>query len=206
MQQKLLHFYLLLFLFHGNAWAQQDSVNMTSFNGTATEIGIDLCWTTVGEYNVESFLLERSLDAMEFKEVARVTPHVSNLEKKDYHYSDNHIYREHVYYRVTTILNSGTVCSNIIAVVRNDLDRPDIMVYPTITNQFINVVKNSDESLTGAHLRIFNLSGHLIMDKVIADNFLLETIDVSGYDAGAYVIELYKDKFASQSKFIKQNP
>lgn len=207
MQQKLLHFFLCFLWFNINAWAQQDSVNMTSFYGTATEIGIDLYWETVGEHNVQYFLLERSLDAMDFTEVTCMSPHPGNSEKKEYSFSDNHIYREHVYYRITTTLTSGTVCSNIVAVVRNDLaSLPEIMVYPTVTNQFINVVKNSEEPLEGARLRIFNLSGHLIIDKVVADNFLVETLDVSGYDAGAYVIELYKDKFASQSKFIKQNP
>lgn len=204
MQQKILHLILFFLLSTWSLNAQTDSVNMTSFSGLPTDIGIDLVWTTNGEHNVEHFILERSLDAMNFEPITTVKKSdVAGVKK--YSYSDNNIFRAQMYYRITTQLSTSQEVSSIIVVVRNDrLDLPNIMIYPTITRDVVNIVKNSSEDLSGAYIRIFDLSGNLLLNKAIGGDFLVETIDVSTYEVGAYVIELYKDKYAKQVKFIKQ--
>lgn len=204
MQQKILH---LILFFLTSTWslnAQTDSVNMTNFNGVPTDVGIDLVWTTNGEHNVEHFILERSLDAINFEPIKTMKT-LNTTGTKNYTYSDNNIFREQMYYRITTQLSTSQEVSSIIAVVRNDrLDLPNIMIYPTITSDVVNVVKNSSEDLSGAFIRVFDLSGNVLLNKAVGGDFLVETIDVSKYQAGVYVIELYKDKFAKQAKIIKQ--
>jgi hypothetical protein len=204
MQQKILH---LILFFLGSTWslnAQVDSVNMTSFVGVPTDLGIDLVWMTNGEHNVEHFILERSLDAINFEPIETMKKSDATGVKK-YEYSDNNIFREQVYYRITTQLSTAQDVSAIIVVVRNDrLNLPNIMIYPTITKDVVNIVKNSSEDLSGAYVRVFDLSGNIIINKAVGADFLVETIDVSTYEAGIYIIELYKDKFAKQAKFIKQ--
>jgi len=204
MQQKILH---LILFFLGTTWslsAQVDSIHMTSFVGLPTDIGIDLTWTTDVEDNVEYFILERSLDAINFEPIKTMKrSDVSGVKR--YTHSDNNIFRAEVYYRIITQLSTSKNISTVIAVVRNDrLNLPNIMIYPTITRDVVHVVKNSSEDLSGASVRVFDMSGNLLINKTIGGDFLVETIDVSDYEAGAYVIELYKDKFAKQAKFIKQ--
>lgn len=204
MQQKILHLILFFLISSWSLNAQTDSVNMTSFVGLPTDIGIDLVWTTDGEHNVEYFVLERSLDAINFEPI-KTMKRSDVVGVKKYAYSDNNIFRAQVYYRITTQLSASQEVSTIIAVVRNDrLNLPNIMIYPTITRDVVHIVKNSSENLTGAYIRVFDMSGHLLINKAVGGDFLVETIDVSNYEAGAYVIELYKDKFAKQAKFIKQ--
>lgn len=205
MQQKILHLTLFFLLSTWSLKAQNDSINMTSFVGLATDVGINLLWTTDGEHNVSHFVLERSLDAINFEPVKTIKPLNDLAGAKKYEYNDENVFRAQVYYRITTQLSSTQEESTIIAVVRNDrLNLPSIMIYPTITRDAVHVVKNSSEDLSGAHIRVFNMSGHLLIDKPVGGDFLVETIDVSKYEVGAYVIELYKDKFAKQAKFIKQ--
>lgn len=204
MQQKILHLILFFLLSTWSLNAQTDSVNMTSFSGLPTDIGIDLVWTTNGEHNVEHFILERSLDAINFEPITTIKKSdVAGVKK--YSYSDNNIFRAQMYYRITTQLSTSQEVSSIIVVMRNDrLDLPNIMIYPTITRDVVNIVKNSSEDLSGAYIRVFDLSGNLLLNKAVGGDFLVETIDVSTYEVGAYVIELYKDKYAKQVKFIKQ--
>lgn len=204
MQQKILHLILFFLVSTWSLNAQTDSVNMTSFSGLPTDIGIDLAWTTNGEHNVEHFILERSLDAINFEPITTVKKtDVAGVKK--YSYSDNNIFRAQMYYRITTQLSTSQEVSSIIVVMRNDhLNLPNIMIYPTITRDVVNIVKNSSENLSGAYIRIFDLSGNVLLNKAIGGDFLVETIDVSTYEVGAYVIELYKDKYAKQVKFIKQ--
>ena len=149
-------------------------------------------------------MLERSLDAINFEPIKTMKT-LDAAGMKTYTYSDNNIFRAEMYYRITTQLSTAQEMSNIIVVVRNDrLDLPNIMIYPTITSDVVNIVKNSSEDMSGAYIRIFDLSGNLLVNKAVGGDFLVETIDVSKYQRGAYVIELYKDKFAKQVKFIKQ--
>lgn len=204
MQQKILHLILFFLVSTWSLNAQKDSVNMTSFVGLPTDIGIDLVWTTDGEYNVEHFVLERSLDAINFEPIKTMKGSDAAGTKK-YAYSDDNIFRAQVYYRISTQLSASQELSTIIAVVRNDrLNLPNIMIYPTITRDVVHIVKNSSEDLSGAYIRVFDMSGNLLINKAVGGDFLVETIDVSNYEVGAYVIELYKDKFAKQVKFIKQ--
>jgi len=204
MKQKILHLTLFFLLINSGLMAQLDSVNMTAFAGVSTDRGVELVWTTDGEHNVEGFLLERSLDAVSFEEVIRMQPQSDGGLHKEYYYDDENIFREHVYYRITTVMPSGNKQSNIIAVSRSNMDLPDIMIYPTITSQKINIVKNSTDNLSSARVRVFNMLGNLLVDKPVNGNFLVESIDVSDYNAGAYVVELYNGDFATQAKFIKQ--
>jgi len=204
MQQKILHLILFFLVSNWSLNAQTDSINMTSFDGVPTDLGIDLAWTTEGAQKAEYFILERSLDAINFESIARVKASDA-IGVKKYTYSDNNIFRAEVYYRITTELSATQNVSSIIVVVRNDrLNLPNIMIYPTLTREVVNIVKNSSEDFSGASIRIFDLSGNLLLNKVVEDDFLVETIDVSNYQRGMYVIELYKDDFAKQVKFIKQ--
>lgn len=185
--------------------AQSDSVNMTTLNGLATDQGVELTWTTQGEHNVQYFRIERSLDAINFETITDMPSEGDGIEVKRYAYKDNNVFRKHVYYRITTQFSTSSKESRVVAVARNNrLDLPDIMIYPTITSQYVNIVKNSPDDLSGAYIRVFDLSGHLLVDKLIGGDFLVETVDVSGYDAGAYVVELYKDQLAVKAKIIKQ--
>lgn len=186
--------------------AQTDSVNITDFGGVATERGIAIAWVTNGESNIERFVLERSLDAIEFETINTIRPYTEGKEIRNYYYNDNNIFREQVYYRITTeFASTATNQSMIIAVGRSNMnDRAPIMVYPTITNHSINIIKNTNENMPGTRLRIFDLSGHLLMDKAVEDDFLVETVNVSDYVVGAYIVELYQGQFAHKVKFIKQ--
>ena len=196
----------LFFTFSISLFAQADSVNMTSFSGQTTERGIDLHWTTNGEHNVHDFRLERSLDAVDFHEVTSVLSQLEAGPIRNYKFTDPNIYRELVYYRIKVHCLNTVETSNVIAVRRSDMkDLPDIMVFPTISNQIINVAKNSEEIIPDAQIRIFNLAGNLLFEKSVADDFLIESIDVSTFNAGAYILEYYKGQYSSKAKFVKQN-
>lgn len=205
MQQKALHLMIGLLLGNLTLWAQDDSLNLTGFNGLAIPEGIALTWTTNGEYNVQHFSLERSLDAVNFEPIMIQKPHAHIVGEKEYVYKDKNIFREQVYYRLTTQFRTSQQQSKIIAVGRNDkLSLPNIMVYPTLTNQVVHVVNNSSEDMSGAAIYIFTISGNLLMKKNLDKGFLVESLDVSNYDVGMYIVEFRKKGLATQSKFIKQ--
>ncbi len=202
MKRTLLFFLLIISSF---AYAQQDSVNLTTFTGLAVEQGVDITWITNGEYNVQHYRLQRSLDAITFEDVCQLLPQNSSNTEKHYHYADEGVYRATVYYRLQTQMNSTSTYSNIIAVTRSNMEElPDIQFFPTITESIVNIVKNTEDDLQDAQVRVFNMSGHLVHAQTITGDFIKLQLDVTDYERGTYIIELSQGKFAAKSKFIKQ--
>lgn len=186
--------------------AQTDSVNLTHFMGNTSDRGISLSWTTEGEKNVQEFVVERSLDAVDFEPVGQKVSNDGAIVLKKYGYEDDGVYREQVYYRLRTVMSQKEEVSNIIAVVRNSkLDLPEIMIYPTVGNDQVRISKSSEEKLENAQIRVFNLKGELMYKESFAGDFVNKNLDVSAYAAGMYVIELRDGKYASKTKFVKTN-
>jgi len=192
-------------LSYTNLKAQVDSINLTSFVGVAVKEGIDLTWRTEGEYNARQFKLERSLDAINFEEVGIWNCTNSNIEQR-YEHKEIGVYRSVVYYRLKKVFdNSAEQYSNTIAVSRNDIDDlPAISIYPTIVKSQITVIKRSDEDLTNAQIRVFDMNGRMMYIQQIENDFVNLQIDVEDYAMGAYVIEIRKGQLASKEKFVKQ--
>lgn len=186
--------------------AQTDSVNLTHFMGKTHDRGVSLSWTTEGERNVQEFVVERSLNAIDFEPVGQTVSKEEPIVLKNYGYDDEGVYREQVYYRLRTVMSQKEEVSNIIAVVRNSkLDLPEIMIYPTVGNNQVRISKSSEEELENAQIRVFNLKGELMYKESFVGDFVNKNLDVSGYAAGMYVIELRDGKYASKTKFVKTN-
>ncbi|MCP4438914.1 MAG: T9SS type A sorting domain-containing protein [Aureispira sp.] len=186
--------------------AQADSVKLTNFTGNTHDRGVSLSWTTESESNVQEFVVERSLDAIDFQPVGQTSSKGLSLASENYDYDDDGVYREQVYYRLRTIMAHKEEVSNIIAVVRNSkLDLPEIMIYPTVGNENVRISKSTEDELENAQIRVFNLNGDLVHSESFAGDFVNKNLDVSGYAAGLYVIELRDGKYASKTKFVKTN-
>lgn len=204
--KKLIYTILSFCLLANLATAQkQDSINLTAFLGVAVEQGIELLWKTNGEYNAKEFGVERSLDGVTFEPVKTMACKNNVTTEQTYRLAEDGIYRSVVYYRLKMVGTTTESYSNTIAVVRKDVeDLPAIMVFPTIVQDHINVFKNSDEDLTDAQIRIFNMSGQLVYSQSIQDDFIKINVPLADYARGAYVLEVRKGKFASKTKFVKQ--
>jgi hypothetical protein len=186
-------------------FAQTDTVNFIGIEAEAIEAGIAVRWLTQGEYNVENFSIERSQDAINFDSIGLAAAN-NNTTRQQYDYTDYNIFRTWMYYRIKVNLTNHSSYSDVVAVYRSNVDDlPDIMIYPTISDQYIQVVKITENNFKTANIRIYNLAGHLMLQQPLNSDFLVQTIDISSYNAGAYVLELYDGQYAQKARFIKQN-
>ena len=186
-------------------FAQTDTVNFIGIEAEAIEAGIAVRWLTQGEYNVENFSIERSQDAINFDSIGLAAAN-NNTTRQQYDYTDYNIFRTWMYYRIKVNLTNHSSYSDVVAVYRSNVDDlPDIMIYPTISDQYIQVVKITENNFKTANIRIYNLVGHLMLQQPLNSDFLVQTIDISSYNAGAYVLELYDGQYAQKARFIKQN-
>ena len=77
----------------------------------------------------------------------------------------------------------------------------EIVIYPNLSNKNINI------SITGvkedSELSIYNIQGNRILNREIkGKKEYSETIDVSSYSKGTYIVEIKNSGFVKTEKFI----
>ncbi|MGZ4038196.1 MAG: CUB domain-containing protein [Bacteroidia bacterium] len=104
-------------------------VNFKTFYGERKDRINHLYWETAQEENLKSFSVERSADAINFMEIAKVTPH--NAASK-YQYDDISTAPGTLnYYRITSVDNDGsTKSTNVIVLGANEGEIAVSGIYP----------------------------------------------------------------------------
>jgi hypothetical protein len=73
----------------------------------ANQYTVDVKWATVSEYKNAYFILERSYNNSDFKEIARVEGHGTTKESNDYSYTDDSLNSQIAFYRLKQVSESG---------------------------------------------------------------------------------------------------
>ena len=85
-------------------------IELIKFWGEPTENGIELLWLVDSEINLSHYMIERSIDALNFKKIADVTPQLKNEQSgKNFLYQLTDVYAQKGinYYRLTNIDRDG---------------------------------------------------------------------------------------------------
>lgn len=99
-------------------------------------------------------------------------------------------------YLATKIWNGPAAENKWNALDTNDAIFENVKVYPTLTNDFLNI---ESDDLSETSYKIYDLSG-----KLIEENKTGKTIDVTKYASGLYMLHLFKNKAFKTYKFIKK--
>jgi hypothetical protein len=85
-------------------------------------------------------------------------------------------------------------CPDINSVVNNigqQIESDNIMIYPNLAKTIINI-ELSNNRFKKLEYSIFNLAGQIQSTGRIKS--VIETVDISGYSAGAYILSIYDKK------------
>jgi len=91
--------------------------------------------------------------------------------------------------------------SKIYVYVRKKADTPvpEILVWPTITDDVINTALSNDEIYS---IRIYSYTGNII--KELHDCRFKTTVYMNNYPSGMYIINIYNRNFTRKQKFIRK--
>lgn len=142
-------------------------VELIEFTSTCLTNGIELNWSTASEEENEYFLLEKSLDATVWQEVAKLAGHgTSGVVNKYVHidYSDNN---QLTYYRLTQVdkNNMKEIFKAIDVNCKNVKDQ--IVLYPNPSSSEINVLLDVATSSNNNYIRIFDNVRQVIMETKV---------------------------------------
>ena len=124
-------------------------ITLRSFTAKCDNQNAIISWTTATEINNDYFILEKSYDAQNFFEIARIDgAGFSNMDLS-YEFVDKQLLTEINYYRLTQVDFDGTseTFHIIDAVCKSEKGEPRVIVYPNPFTGEINVfLENIEDS------------------------------------------------------------
>lgn len=176
-------------------------IELIAFNSTCFGNTIQLSWATATETNNEYFTIERSFDAINFTEVARISGAGTSTNVKHYTYIVENTSDDIVYYRLrqTDIDGKSEVFQPIAVQCSIDTEIIDINVYPQPANEMLHVVSNVEMY----QISLFNTMGALIKEQDV--NSLQTTINIASLESGIYLLRIItNDGQTINKKIIKK--
>ncbi len=186
-------------------------VELVSFIGWNYGGVNELEWITVSEINNEVFVVERSIDAINFVEIGSVRGSGTTSEEQIYNFTDVTPIQDVNYYRLKQVDFDGSYeYTPIIAIdVNSDEIRTAIVkIHPNPTNRILNIQLQSAND-TEFKLTVVDIAGSIVhIRNIEADRGLNSpfALDVENYPSGVFIISLYDINTGNrlEAKFMKE--
>ncbi|MCH2022722.1 MAG: T9SS type A sorting domain-containing protein [Saprospiraceae bacterium] len=184
-------------------------MELISFTGLKKYNDAILSWETKNEDNVDFYLLERSIDGVNFevlnKQKAKGNGLINTIFK--YHYLDINPNNSFNYYRLAQVdLNGNKTYSKIIVISFIDIPAPVMTFSPNPVKNLLMIDYRT--SLKGdISIEVYDLIGQPIINPIIdrvevGENNIL--LDVREYPRGIYLMRIQQGSIASIKRFVKQ--
>lgn len=143
-------------------------LKLSSFIGQLVNSNINLDWTKTQEQNISHFVVQRSLDGVQFSAIGRIGAAGNSQQIVKYRYTDVFVPTlgvRQILYKLVQVDKDGTqTLSKVVTVLVNRIN--GVTIYPNPTKQVITVDLHSGG--IGKLLTIFNLSGRLVWSELLS--------------------------------------
>jgi hypothetical protein len=181
------------------------AVTWRSFSGEVKENGNALTWATAMEINNDYFMVQRSLDGVNFETIATVKGMGNSNVATEYSYLDQNAPESIAYYQITQVDYDGAKSStDVITLQRNAANFGIVSINPVPAVSNINVVFNANA--TGdVMVTIYDAAGRNVMNSTNHAIAGVNTLnfDIANLAAGTYFVKINDGYTVSVSKFVK---
>jgi len=147
-----------------------------------------LFWETLSEINKDYFVIERSIDGINFSSIGKVNAAGNSSEKQSYHYKNILPHPGIFYYRIKQVdFNNIYDYSEIKAIHLKNSSK--VLFYPNPLNQGKPLTIHMDEKKETIKITIFDITGKAINTPFTQNNNTI-TINTSTLSKGIYTIQL----------------
>lgn len=178
-------------------------VTCGGFSAAASNNSIRVLWKTLTEVNSKGFNLQRSVDGINFENIAWINAQGNSTSAQSYTFNDNNIINGNkYYYRLQEIDISGSgkyICD--ILLVKTAAKNDQVYLYPNPVGNIVN--------LTGAagyiYLAITDMSGRKLKEMNLVNAGGTLQIPVDEFKTGMYLLNMYdKDGNVFPLKMFKK--
>lgn len=174
-------------------------VNLVSFTAKAQNNSTMLNWETASETNNSHFIVKRSVDGVNFNELAKVDAKSNNGAK--YQHIDKSPSNGTNYYQLLQVDLDGKTTDLGVKVLNFGFSTPDIQLYPNPTTDKVEATFSAG-SFNSAKLT--DINGRVLQNISISKLQQSVTITVSNYPKGVYLLQLQGNGKVSVQKIIKE--
>ena len=165
-------------------------VNLISFTATATGTSARLNWSTSQEVNSSYFEIERSSDGISYTTIGKVKASGNSSLRLDYNFTDNATLAGSNFYRLKQVDVDGKIQYSQVRLIKFDQSE-FVVVYP---NPSVNEAKikfsGNNWINKPALINVLTIDGKLAAQKRIGRLNQVETIDVTKFATGSYIIQI----------------
>jgi hypothetical protein len=183
-------------------------VTLTSFTAQVNRANkVNLYWATKSEVNASHFSIQRSVDAVNFQDVAMVLTREGNSAAlRNYSYPDNisSVNADIIYYRLKMVDMDGSFSYSSVEVIRVEkAESNKVITYPNPATSELRVSIPDSWQNKAVIYSIYNMNGSLVKAKINSNAGQTETLNVSDLPVGTYVVKTASGANISTQKFIK---
>jgi len=182
-------------------------IELTSFTATCNGKSALVEWTTASERNNDYFSLERSDDAINFTEVARIAGAGNSIEPIDYSYTDYGVRGGDNYYRLVQVDYDGsrTASEIVLANCVEASGEPEVVAYPNPFNGELTV-ELENFSNRPARIDVYDVLGRLVYteDADAPQNSYQTVLHLGGLPEATYTVRVATNDFVINRKVVKQ--
>jgi len=175
-------------------------VNLSSFSASLVNSQPQLNWGTSNETNFDYFGVEKSIDAKNFAEIAKVASNKAS-NGSTYQYTDINKTLSTQFYRLKLVDNDGTFkYSSVVAV--NAKPAISLALFPNpVTN---TIILSHPKAIAGAAVSITSIDGKILATQNVQTGATQTSIDATKLVKGNYVVSFVNNGVASTTQLIKQ--
>ena len=184
-------------------------VTLAYFSATVEEQAVLIEWQTMEEENNDYFLVERSVDAVNFETIAKVEGAGTINDVQFYEIQDEAVMYQagNYYYRLKQVDFDGSFTySDIQAIEINQSVEVEIAhVFPNPASENINILLNiSIDAQT--QITILDMTGRTVAEKTIENTGSgVQNIEmnISTFQKGCYMLRVQSGQSSKTTQFIK---
>lgn len=177
-------------------------VNLISFTGKNVAEGNQLNWNTSSETNNESFIIERSDNAKDFKSIGQVRGNGTTSEKNNYSYLDSQFEPGLNYYRLKQLDFNGKYGYSNTIVIETKSNIKYIVSPNPVSNQLNIDVPAAIDGII--ELKILTVNGTEIINKKVKVKYGKIVENLTNFASGSYIVILKTKNRINNFKIIKQ--
>jgi hypothetical protein len=187
-------------------------IELVNLNAENCKENICLNWTTATEINNDRFVVEKSIDGVNFIAIGEVdskTLNGNSTSNLNYNLVDYNASKGINYYRLNQFdFNGQNEYSYIVSVVKDEASNVSFSVYPNPSNGTFAIDFSDIENNHDAIVKVMDMKGALVYSKVIEANELKTTKFLVSpekqLEAGQYLLNISINGYSQSVKIIVQ--
>ena len=180
-------------------------VELISFKGKPVDGAVHLNWLTASEINNEKFLVERSRDGKQFRQIGKIAGSGTSYQQNNYRFIDDQPLAGLNYYRFKQIDYDGTFAYSSVISIEMDAVGDNFEIFPNPVKDALRLNPTIPEHKFpegNMKVKLYSIEGDLMKksEKPFGDL----TLDVRNISPGIYLLNVQYGSKSFTKRIIKQ--